>query len=88
MSTPVMRLCNYRLINAIVFPNKMLVECKYNSSKPTTTTNAGECGDVHTVPIKTDHTGRQSVRDHCWQCPRSHPGTRCEYLKNMLVCEY
>jgi len=26
---PVMRLCNYRLINAIVFLIKMLVECKY-----------------------------------------------------------
>jgi len=28
-STPVMRLCNYWLINAIVFLIKMLVECKY-----------------------------------------------------------
>jgi len=28
-STPVMRLCNYRLINAIVFLIKILVECKY-----------------------------------------------------------
>ena len=28
-STPVMRLCNYSLINAIVFLIKMLVECKY-----------------------------------------------------------
>jgi len=27
--TPVMRLCNYRLINATVFLIKMLVECKY-----------------------------------------------------------
>ena len=26
-----MRLCNYRLMNAIVFLIKMLVECKYRS---------------------------------------------------------
>jgi len=28
-STPVMSLCNYRLINAIFYLIKMLVECKY-----------------------------------------------------------
>ena len=29
ITTPVMRLCNYSLVNAIVFLIKMLAECKY-----------------------------------------------------------